>query len=329
MESNDTNIILDVGTFFKENEKRLRLRLVSEKKSFDRQIKERCVHRPGLALAGFTDVFSYQRIQVCGNTEIAYLKTLSPQDREAVLNTVFSREIPCIIVTNRNRVPPGFVESANENGISVFTTSYPTTYTIRQIEEYIDEKHEPAATIHGTLMDVYGIGILITGRSGIGKSEVALDLVSRGHRLVADDVINTVRKGGGIILGKGNETLKYHMEIRGVGIIDVQSIYGIRAVRRQKRIEVQVELIDWDKSESHDRLGIDEMKNRILGEEIPLVRLPVYPGKTIAVIVEVIALNQLLKIYSQHSARVFTDRLTRKMQAKLRSLNKYLGHDYE
>ncbi len=320
---------ISVSTFYTENKKRLKLKVVTEKGSFQRTIGDKNLHRPGLALTGFMNDFEYQRIQVFGVIEMAYLKTLPPANQEEALERVFQFAIPCLVVTGRKRPSSRFLECAERHGITVFTTPCEATEVVQVLGDYLDEKFAPSTTIHGDLVDVYGIGILITGRSGIGKSEVALDLVSRGHRLVADDVIQTIRRTEGILIGRGNETLLYHMEIRGVGIIDVQAIFGIRAVRRQKRVEVQVELVDWDENQEHERLGIKDIFSEILSEKIPLVRLPIYPGKSISVIVEVIALNQLLKIYGHHSAKRFDRKITRKLQSRLEAVQKYLEHDYE
>jgi len=318
-----------VRTLFEENKKELRLRLVSGENGLNKLITEKEIHRPGLALSGFTDLFTFQRVQICGNTEVAYLRKLKKDQRVERLKKFFSFDIPCIIITNGNRPTPEFVMFSNEKRVPTLRTPFETTTAFRVIGDYLAEKFAPRTILHGSLVDVYGIGILITGRSGIGKSEVALDLIARGHRLVADDVITVIKKTDDIVIGKGNETLEYNMEIRGVGIIDIKSVFGIRGVRRQKRIEVEVELVDWDNSEKYERLGMDNITASILGVETPLVRLPIYPGKNISVIVEVIALNQLLKIYGQNSARDFETKLKKIMDKKLKALDKYLGHDFE
>lgn len=320
---------ISVETLFLENEKKFKFKQVSDKGNLQKRIVEKDLHRPGLALAGFVEVFPFHRVQLCGNTEMTYLKDLSPKEREGALKKVFSYDIPCIILTDKNKPSPDFLRLANERGVPMFCTPFATTKVIRLLGDYLDEKFAPRISFHGTLVDVYGIGILFTGRSGIGKSEVALDLVARGHRLVADDIVSIVRRTQGILMGMGNETLRYHMEIRGVGIIDIQEVFGIRAIRRQKRIEVQVELVDWDQSEKYERLGLKDMTSKILGEKIPLVRLPIYPGKNISVIAEVIALNQLSKIYGHHSAKRFDARLNRRIKSKLRAIHAYLDHDFE
>ncbi|MBU1881710.1 HPr(Ser) kinase/phosphatase, partial [bacterium] len=199
---------------------------------------------------------------------------------------------------------------------------------IHLLSDYLDDKFAPKETLHGTLVDVYGTGVLFTGRSGIGKSEIALDLVERGHRLVADDVVILTKKAEGILIGSGPEMLKHFMEIRGVGIIDVRQIFGVRAIRLQKRVEVLVELIEWNPDEDYDRTGLDEQERDFLSVKIPYLKLPVYPGKNITVIAEVIALNLHLKVYGYHPARVFNSRLMHSMANKKIATN-YLDKDYE
>ncbi len=300
---------INVEQFFMETRDQLKLKLVTGKDSFPKKIIEREVHRPGLALAGFVDLFTFHRIQICGNTEATYLNKLNQSDLERTLRKVFSFDIPCFVDTSDEGLPPMFIKMAKDFNISVFRSSFPTTKLIQMLSDYLDAKFAPFIYMHGTLVDVYGIGMLISGRSGIGKSEVALDLVSRGHRLVSDDVVRITRRTGGLLIGQVNETLQYHMEIRGLGIIDIQAMFGIRGIRKQKRVEVQVELVNWDKTQQYERLGLKEMTIDILGENIPLVRLPIYPGKNISMIVEVIALNELLKIFGIHAAKEYVARM--------------------
>ncbi|RMF64345.1 MAG: HPr kinase/phosphorylase [Calditrichaeota bacterium] len=322
---------LTVGQLFKENKASLHLELLNNEASFGKLIREGDLHRPGLALSGFVDVFTYQRVQIIGNTENAYLKKMSPAERKRAISTLMSFDIPCIIVTENNELPEELLNKATEKGISVFRTPFKTTKLMHLLSDYMDEKFAPTISVHGSLVDVYGIGLLFTGRSGIGKSEIALDLVERGHRLVADDVVLISRKAEGVLIGTANEMLQQHMEIRGLGIIDVQKIFGIRSIRLQKRVEVEVHLEEWDDEADYDRTGLNEETGEILGVEIPLVRLPIFPGKNITVIAEVVAMNQLLKVYGYSPAKEFNERLIKYMQD---SLNKeyrkdYLEKDYE
>jgi len=320
---------ISVKTLFSDNRKSLKLKLVSGKKGLQKKITDKDLHRPGLALAGFVDKFSYRRVQICGNTEIAYLNKLKPTARQRAIEQVMNFDIPCFIITDCNEAPPEFVQSSEKHAIGLFQTPFATTKVTQLLGDYLDGKFAPKTVVHGSLVDVYGIGVLITGCSGIGKSEVALDLVARGHRLIVDDAVTIIRRTGGILMGLGHENLKYHMEIRGLGVIDIQALFGIRGIRRQKRVEVQLELVEWEESEKYERLGLEEITTEILGEKIPLVRLPIYPGKSIAVIAETIAMNQLLKIYGFPSAKKFEKHLGHKMKQKNLGLEEYLGRDFE
>lgn len=278
----------------------------------DKEIKSDEVHRPGLALSGFVDIFSYQRIQVLGNTEIAYLDSLSKSERSTAFQHLVEFNIPCIIITNKNTAYKGLVELCKEKSIPLFRSPLTTTQIVRRLGDYLEERFAPTSTKHGTLVDVYGIGVLLTGRSGIGKSEVALDLVERGHRLVADDLISITRNGD-LLIGKGNAIIQHYIEIRGLGIIDVKSMFGIRAVRKQKRIEVEVLLEDWDLDENYERLGLQEHTTSILDLPVPQVHLPIFPGKNITVIVETIALTTLLKQFGHSPPHEFDKQLIKEL----------------
>ena len=339
---------LDVKTLYEDNKDRLGLEIINGDYSFSKPITEGELHRPGLALTGFVKVFTYQRVQIIGNTETSYLADLGSSRRKEAIEHVMKFDIPCIIITEKNEVFPEMLESANRHKVTIFRTPLKTTQLIHLLSEYLDHKFAPTITVHGSLVDVYGIGVLFTGRSGIGKSEIALDLVERGHRLVADDVVNISRQAGNVLIGTGSELLQYHMEIRGLGIIDVQSLFGVNSVRPQKRIEVEVHLEEWDDKEDYERIGLDEQTSTYLGVDIPLVKLPIFPGKNITVIAEVIALNQMLKLYGRNTAQLFSDRLLRKIQSKqgsgtdaqvrkprsspqheLKELKRYLERDFE
>ncbi|HEX9934453.1 MAG TPA: HPr(Ser) kinase/phosphatase [bacterium] len=309
-------VSITIEKLFKENEKKLHLKLVTRKGNFNKKVLEKDLHRPGLALTGFVEVFTYQRIQICGNTEMAFLRKLSPVQREDTLRKVFSFNIPCFIVTENNPIPKEFNRLAAEHDICVFSTPFATTKLFQLLGYYLDGIFAPRTHIHGSMVDVYGIGVLLTGKAGIGKSEVALDLVSRGHRLVADDVVTLVRRVAGALYGMANETLGFHMEIRGLGIIDIHSIFGIRGIRKQKRLGVQVELVRWDQKAKIERLGLEDVTTKILGEKVHLVRLPIFPGKNISMIVETIALNELLKNYGHNAAQVFEINLAKKIHEK-------------
>jgi len=326
---------LTVGTFFADNRKKLKLQLLNSDSGFDRVITSSELNRPGLALAGFLDLFTYDRIQILGNTEIRYLFSLTPAKRRNSLEKLFQFELPCVIVTENNQVPEELLNIATRCQISVFRSRFKTTELMHYLSDYLNNEFAPRTTVHGTLVDVYGIGILFTGRSGIGKSEIALDLVERGHRLVADDVVIITKKAEEILMGEGRELAEHHLEIRGLGLIDTRSIFGVRAVRVHKRVEVEVQLVDFDPNMDYERVGLDEQTTTILGVKIPLVVLPINPGKNVTVIAETIALNQLLKIYGHHTAKEFNKRLLEKMREQERKhllelkMRDFLDKDFE
>ena len=294
----------------------LALELVAGRQGCANTLTSSDVHRPGLALAGFLGLFTYDRVQVLGNTEMLYLVGLPPEKRRQVLETVFQFDIPCLVVTDDNEVLPEMVWVADQKDIPLLLTPYSTTKFAHLLSCHLDDVFAPRTAIHGSLVDVYGIGLLFVGRSGIGKSEIALDLVERGHRLVADDVVLVSRKLQGMLVGASGETLRDHMEIRGLGILNARTMFGVRAVRLQKRVELVVKLMEWDGSTSFDRIGLDEDWVSILDVEIPQVTIPIYPGKNIAVVSEAIALNYQLKIQGYNTAQEFNRRLVERMQQK-------------
>jgi HPr kinase/phosphorylase len=307
---------ITVGTFFKENKERLKLSLISSENGFNRKIIKSDWHRPGLALAGFVDLFSYDRVQLFGNTEIRYTKSLTDKQLIQSIDRFIEFEIPCIILTNGNKAPKYLTEASRRRYISIFATPLTTTKFTHLMGDYLDMKFAPRTSTHGSLVDVYGIGLLVTGRSGIGKSEVALDLVERGHRLVADDVVIITRTAEDILIGKGSDMSEHHIEIRGVGLVDVKKVFGITGVRIQKRIEVEVRLQDWDATKDWERVGLDVQTTKILDVEIPFVNLPINPGKNMTVICETIAMNELMRLHGYHTAKDFNRRLKEFMKAK-------------
>lgn len=276
------------------------------------------INRPGLAMAGFVENFLSERIQVIGQTEVALLSSLDEAARSQAVDRLVQFQVPCIIVAKELEVPADLVARAEARGIPVFRTPMSTTPFIHELTAYLDDIFAMVATLHGSLVDVYGVGLLFTGRSGIGKSECALDLVERGHRLVADDVVLIKRRHSNVLIGQANRTLGHFMEIRGVGMINLQSIFGIRSIRFQKRVEVEVRLEDWRPDESYERLGLDEKLVGYLGVKIPCVTVPINPGKNITVIAEVIALNYLCKSYGYDPAQEMEKRIMDTIQRNSR-----------
>ena len=294
--------------------RRLGLRLAAGEGGMQRTINSSDTHRPGLTLTGFVEVFTFRLVQILGNQEIEYLRSLTPERRRQALEIIFQFEIPCIVITSRGRLLPELRSLADEYHVPVLRSEYDTTKFIHLLHFYLDNVFAPYVTVHGTLVDVHGAGLLIQGRSAIGKSEVGLDLVERGHRLVADDTVIITRQSQGILVGRCPDILQDHMEIRGIGIVDVKRVFGIGGTRRQKRVEVVVTLVDWSSELEYERLGLDDRAKTILGVELPEVAVPVFPGKNITVIAETIAFNYLLRIDGYHAAQEFDERLTRKIE---------------
>jgi len=336
MNISDKNIFrkesISVDFFYQSTKERFDIELLNKEISLERPIVEQNLHRPGLALAGFVDLFSYKRVQICGNTEVQYLKKLTKEKRKNAVGKILSFDIPCVIFTNYNKPSIDVLELANEYGIPIFISSLTTTKLSYLVSDFLDDHFAPRLSVHGSFVDVYGIGMLITGKSGIGKSEVALDLVERGHRLVADDVVILTKKGEGIIMGAGTELVKHFMEVRGIGILDVRSMFGIRAIRFQKRLEVIIELEVWDEKSDYTRTGLDTKSSSIMDVNIQYIKVPIVPGKNVTVISEVIALNYVLKHYGYDAAEVLNQRLKSKISSKNNDTNRsvdYFEHDFE
>ena len=252
-----------------------------------------------------------ERVQVLGATEISYLETLSEEAARTSVEAFFSLNPACVVVTKGLEIPAHAARGADRLGVPLLRTPLMSSAAIDQIQKYLELQLAPTASIHAVLMDVLGVGILLLGKSGIGKSEAALDLIMRGHRLVADDLVEVRRTSGSILVGWASELIKHHMEVRGLGIINIKDLFGVAAVRDEKRIELVLELIRWDQTDAHDRLGLDEMVYPILEVQVPLLRIPVSPGRNVSSIIEVAARNQLLQVRGHHSAREFQERLDR------------------
>ena len=292
---------VSIARLFEDEREELQLEQLTVTLASKSEIALSDINRPGMALMGFLDNFLPERIQILAQTELAYLATLSPERAREAIDRLFNFDLPLIVVCKGLEVPAHLIERANECQVPVLRTPQSTTPFIHHLTLYLDHMFAPQTTVHGSLVDVYGVGLLFTGMSGIGKSECALDLVERGHRLVADDVVTITKRHGDVLIGTGNQLLRHHMEIRGLGIIDVQAIFGIRAIRLQKRVEVQVNLETWTNDLEIERVGLDEKKIEILDLQVPYVQVPITPGKNITVIAEVIALNYLIKVTGGYS----------------------------
>ncbi|MEO8199697.1 MAG: HPr(Ser) kinase/phosphatase [Gemmatimonadota bacterium] len=294
----------------------------------DRFVPDSEVASPGLALAGYTGRFAPHRLHVFGETEITYLNSLDAEARGRSIETLFGFDIPCVFVTKGQDVPSELLEQARLSGVPILLTQLKTAEFYRRIKPILEEAFAPRTTLHGSLADVYGVGLLFVGRSGIGKSECVLDLVERGHRLVADDVVQATRRGQDVLIGQGHELAAHHMEIRGIGLIDIPRLFGVRSVRQQKRIEVVVQLEDWETTRDAERTGLTHTETVILDVPIPKVIVPLNPGKNITVISEVVAMAHLLRYSGVDMAAAFNERLIRKMKEQ-KGVREYLTEDYE
>jgi len=286
------------------------------------------VHRPGMALMGFAENFLPRRIQVFGESEMAFLATLDADAQRLAVARVLELEPPVIFIAMDLEVPHAIVSLMRQREVPLVRSALPAVEFMAELTHDLERVFSPRTEVHGTLVDVYGVGLLFTGRSGIGKSECALDLIERGHRLVADDIVEITRTGEDVIIGRYRDVLRHHLEIRGVGVIDVQAIFGIRAIRMQKRIEVEVQLQEWVDSADYERMGLENRYAEILGVSIPQVAVPLFPGKNITVISETIALNFMLKIYGYDAAQALNERILNTMRSSDR-LRKYLEQDRE
>jgi HPr kinase/phosphorylase len=292
---------------------RLALRLVAGARGLDRAIAVPRVQQPGLALAGFLPQLHPDRIQVLGNSEIAYLSTLPPEGARAAVRGVAQASVACFVVTNATAPPPELVDEAERADVPLFASGLPTGSFIPLVTHWLEERLAATTLLHADFVEVGGLGVLITGRSGIGKSEVALDLVSRGHRFVADDIVVVRRLDPAVLRGGPGEVQTQHMEIRGLGIIDVAALYGLLATLPEHQIDLVVEMIDW--TNDVDRLGIIEATFEILEVRVPLVRIPVTAGRSMALLIETAVGEQLLRRRGHHAAAAFVARVDRRARA--------------
>lgn len=307
-------INLLVEEFYLEQKKKMSLELVAGQEGLRSKITVPDINRPGLALAGYFDYFAYERIQVLGRTELSFLQGIEREHVRTIFRKLLEWDVCCFIITQGLEPPEELMLAVQGRPVSVFKSTLPTTKLIAELTIYLEDKLAPETSMHGTLVDVYGVGVLILGKSGIGKSECALDLVERGHRLVADDLVDIKRTAERILMGSGPELIRHHMEIRGLGIINIKNLFGIGAIRDRKRIELVATIEEWDDKKEYDRLGLDELTYAILEVELPRIIIPVRPGRNLSIIIEVAAMNQRLKKSGHHTAREFNKTLISWMQ---------------
>ncbi len=309
-------ISLAIEDLLKDEEYGLDLELVAGEKGISHRIYSSRIQKPGLALTGYTEHLHPDRLQVLGNTEISYLRQLDEHQAIKYIGKLCSFPISCFIVT-KGLDPPGFLKmEAEKAGIPLLVTPLQSSTFISLITKFLEERLLPTTHVHGVLVDVLGVGVLLLGKSGIGKSECALDLVIRGHRLVADDIIYIKKKMPAALVGQAGETIQHHMEIRGLGIINIKDLYGVSSIREKKIIDLVLELIEWDPMQEYDRLGIDDQVHTILGVDLPHLKIPVRPGRNLTSIIEVAARNFLLKGMGYHSAREFHEKLLSRLDVR-------------
>jgi HPr kinase/phosphorylase len=306
-----------VGELLETLGERLALRVVAGGEGLDRTIDVPRVQQPGLALAGYLPQLHPDRMQVLGNSEIGYVATLAPPVARARIESIVGSGVACFVVTNGNAVPRELAEAAGARDVPIFASAMRTADFIRHVTTWLEERLAPETTMHADLVEVGGLGILILGRSGIGKSESALDLVSRGHRLVADDAVIVRRISPSVLRGRAATLLTHHMEIRGLGVIDVEALFGTLATLDERQVDLVVELIDW--SDDADRLGLVDTTYTLLEVALPLVRIPVVPGRSMAMLIETAARDRLLRSRGRHSAADFAARIDRAASGEPRS----------
>lgn len=292
----------------------LELRLVAGADGLARRITIPYVQKTGLAFAGFDEYLKAGRVLVLGESEIRYLEELDPSSRRAAIRRAVAKDIPCMLVTAGLRAPAELVVEADATALPVMTTDVETPIAIAQLTTWLEDRLAVRETVHGVLLDVLGLGVLLLGESGIGKSECALDLVVRGHRLVADDAVDVRCRAGSIVIGTCPNLTKHYIEIRGLGVINIQELFGVGSVRASKRVELVVQLERWRDGEEYERLGLDPVAYQLLGCALPMVRIPVAPGRNLAILVEVAARNQLLLVGGHDAAKTLAFRLDQRLQ---------------
>jgi HPr kinase/phosphorylase len=308
---------ITVGTFLQEKNEDLKLELLAGVEGLQRPIKVSEVNRPGLAFSGYFEHFPAERTQIIGMSEYAFLSALPPERQIDVLEKVFSfPDIPCCILTRSLEPTSELVQTTQKFRVPLLRTSLRSSQLMGELIFYLEDKMAPSTNVHGVLVSVYGLGVLIVGNAGIGKSECALELVKRNHMLVADDVVEIFQRSGGLLVGRGEEIIRHHMEVRGLGIIDVRSLFGIGFILDESRIELVIKLEEWKANQEYERSGLEEHTTSILDVKVPEIILPVGPGRNLAVLVEIASLNQRLKNKGHYTAQELNQRLIQIMSQR-------------
>ena len=309
-------LTVSVEHFYTQHAARLQLKLVAGQEGMGRLIREGAVNRLGMALTGFIKYFAFRRVQLIGKSEISYFQSLDPETRQARIRDILDKKIPCIVFSRNNRPPAIILKEAQKAKVPVFISPIPTPRLVNLITLCLEEDFAPSTSEHGSMVDIMGVGVLIRGESGVGKSECALGLVERGYSLVADDITRLRLLEGRELMATSAEVTRTFMEVRGIGIINVAAIFGGRAIRTEKRLDLVVTLEEWDKVEEIERTGLDQQFYEILGLKIPHVKLPIRPGRDLAGLVQVAALDQKMKTMGQFSALEFNEKLMSRLKLK-------------
>ena len=309
-------LTVSVEHFYNQHAARLQLKLVVGEEGMGRLIREGAVNRLGMALTGFIKYFAFRRIQLIGKSEVSYFQSLDAPTRQARIRAILDRKIPCIVFSRDNRPPAVILKEAQRAKVPIFISPIPTPRLVNLITLCLEEDFAPSTSEHGSMVDIMGVGVLIRGESGVGKSECALGLVERGYSLVADDITRLRLLEGRELMATSAEVTRTFMEVRGIGIINVAAIFGGRAIRTEKRLDLVVTLEEWDKVEEIERTGLDQQFYEILGLKIPHVRSPIRPGRDLAGLVQVAALDQKMKTMGQFSALEFNEKLMSRLKLK-------------
>lgn len=286
-----------------------RLELISGKRGVDREITKPQVSRPGIELAGLFDFYEHDRIQVFGSKEVAFFGWLNDNDQEIRVDMLFQKQPPTFIFSTNAEIPDVFVRKGEQYDIPILKSNKKTSALLSSLYDYLSAKLSPRQSLHGTLVDISGVGVMIRGKSGIGKSEVALELIRRGHQLVADDRVDIYQRELGIVVGEAPEILRRYLEIRGIGIVNVVKMFGAKAFKENKKIMLIVDLEPWDQKSDYDRLGLENYTIRLFDTDVAHVRIPISEGRNVATLVEAAAVNSRLKYLGEHSAQDFSDAL--------------------
>lgn len=287
----------------------LALQLIAGKEGLTNRVNFAKIQKPGLALTGFTQYVKPGRVQILGESELVYLMQLDQLRREQVLRQICSLEIACFIVTRGLTPPPEMVEESEKRHIPLMVTHAVTSVCIEKITAYLSDVLAPKTYLHADLLDIFGLGVLLIGESGIGKSECSLDLIVRGHRLVSDDIVIIKKTTDTILIGRAPDLIRYHMELRGLGVINIKDLFGISAISMTQRIQLVISLERWKPDVEYDRLGLEEYRYEILGVDLPLIRMPVAPGRNIAILIEVASRNYLLRAQGYNASKLLAERV--------------------